>query len=267
MKFPRSKPPPVVVHTPEEIQRIRAAARAAANVLRRLCEAVEPGLSTKAVDQLAAEFIREENGESAFLGYHGFPGQVCISVNDQVVHGIGSPLQVLQAGDVVSLDVGVRLNGAVGDNAETVCVGGPCAHPAAKRLIETTRRALDAGIAAAVPGNHVRHIGTAVEKIVTRAGFSVVREYVGHGCGIELHEPPEVPNFGRPTPGPRLRPGMVLAIEPIVNMGDAAVRVLDDGWTVRTRDGSLSAHVEHMVLITNDKPEVLTWRKRKTSSG
>jgi len=257
------KQEPYVIHTPSEIEGIRIAARATAEVLARLCAAVAPGMSTAQIDALAAEFIRDVGGESAFLGYRGFPGYVCVSVNDEVVHGIGKPDRILREGDIVSLDVGVRVDGFVGDSAETVPVGQSSEQ--ALRLIETTREALRRGIAAARSGKYVNNIGAAVEKHVRSQGFNVVREFVGHGCGCQLHEPPEVPNYRRPDRGPRLRPGMVLAIEPMVNAGTARIRILDDGWTVRTADGSLSAHAEHMVLITRDEPEVLTCRKTRTA--
>ena len=249
----------VVIHTEREILGIKASARATAWVLDELCRQITPGLTTLEVDRLAAELIRETGGQSAFCGYRGFPGQVCISVNDEVVHGIGRLGRVLALGDLVSIDVGIRLNGFVGDCAATVCAGRPAAG-GAKTLMDATRRSLEAGIAATRSGNCVNDISKAVESVVRRAGFSVVRDFVGHGCGCELHEPPEVPNFAQPQRGPRLQAGMVLAIEPMVNAGTGKVTVAqDDGWTVRTADGGLSAHFEHMVLIRDDNPEILTW--------
>jgi methionyl aminopeptidase len=257
-----SKRAAYVVHNTQAIHGIREAAQATARVLRRLSTSVMPGMTTLQIDELASALIHDQGGTSAFHNYHGFPGQVCISLNDEVVHGIGSPERVVAPGDLVSLDVGVRLNGFLGDSAVTFVAGGEAhADPEARRLIQITEAGLEAGIAAARGGAHVGDIGRAVEAVVSRAGFAVVRDFVGHGCGRDLHEPPEVPNFAGPARGVRLRPGMVLAIEPMVNAGKAGVMVESDGWTVRTADGTLSAHVEHMVLITDDEPEVLTWRK------
>lgn len=250
----------VVVHTEKEIVGIRVAAKAAAWVREALCRAVRPGMTTQEVDDLAAAFIRQTGGTSAFLGYRGFPGQVCISLNDEVVHGIGRPGRVIEVGDLLSIDVGVRADGYVGDTATTLCVGPP-RDASAPRLIDVARESLARGIAQARQGRFVGDISCAVERTVSRASFSVVRAFVGHGCGCELHEPPEVPNFATASRGPGLRPGMVLAIEPMINAGGSDVTVDDDGWTVRTADGSLSAHVEHMVLVTEGEPEVLTWQK------
>ena len=252
--------PQVVIHTEREISGIRKAAAATAGVRDRLAAAIRPGMTTLTIDQLAKGLIQQTGGVSAFHGYRGFPGQVCISLNDEVVHGIGRAERLVGPGDLVKIDVGVRLDGYIGDTAVTVCAGA-CADPAARRLVDATRNALERGIEAARGGGHVGDIGRAVERIVKAAGFSVVRDFVGHGCGCDLHEPPEVPNFESSRKGPRLRPGMVLAIEPMVNMGDAGVLVEDDRWTVRTVDGSLSAHMEHMVLITDREPEILTWPK------
>ncbi len=250
-----------VVHSPETIAGIRDAARATTEVLRELSRQVQPGVTTLMLDQLAGQLIRSQGGESAFLGYRGYPGQVCISVNDEVVHGIGRADRVLASGDLVGLDVGVRLKGCIGDTAATICAGGRPA-PLAARLLSATQAALDAAIAAARGGVDVSEIGRAVEKVVKAAGFAVVRDFVGHGCGRDLHEPPEVPNFTTPVRGVSLRPGMVLALEPMVNVGGWRVTVdRDDGWTVRTADGSLSAHFEHLVLITEGNAEVLTCPK------
>jgi methionyl aminopeptidase len=250
----------VVVHTESEIRGIREAAQATAWVRDELARRVEAGLSTLELDRLAARLIEQTGGKSAFHNYHGFPGQVCISVDDAVVHGIGRDDAILQSGQLVSLDVGVRMGKYVGDSALTVCVGGQAA-PVAESLLEATEESLAAGIQAARAGNSVSDIGRAVEAVVQQARFAVVRDYVGHGCGCELHEPPEVPNFAHSRRGPKLVPGMVLAIEPMVNSGAADVVVEEDGWTVRTADGGLSAHFEHMVLVTNDNPEILTWPK------
>lgn len=248
----------VVIHSEPAIAGIRRAAQATAAVLADLAAFVRPGLSTLDVDRRAAELIRRTGGESAFLGYHGFPGWICISLNDEVIHGIGRADRIIVPGDLVSMDVGVRLRGFVGDCARTVCVGtAPTGIPAA--LLQATEESLAAGVAKACAGNYVNDISAAVEAVVRRHGFSVVRDFVGHGCGRELHEPPEVPNFAQSSPGARLVPGMVLAIEPMVNTGTHRVEIdRQDRWTVRTADGGLSAHAEHMVLITRDKPEILT---------
>ena len=250
----------VVIHTKREIAGIREACAATAHVRDELCKAVRPGISTRRIDALAKELIAQVGGSSAFLGYRGFPGQVCISLNDEVVHGIGRHDRVIQCGDLVSLDVGVKLNGFIGDTARTVAVPPPSV-PIAVKLMRATQKSLEAGIAAAQAGNNVNDISQAVEQVVISAGFSAVRDFVGHGCGCALHEAPEVPNFAQRNRGPKLRAGMVLAIEPMVNVGAYQVRVDEDGWTVRTTDHSLSAHFEHMVLITNGKPEILTWPK------
>jgi len=249
----------VVIHSEGEIAGIRTAAAAAAWVRDRLGSRIAPGMSTLDVDRTAAQLIAETGGRSAFLGYRGFPRQICISLNDEVVHGLGRADRVIQAGDLVSLDVGVIRDGYIGDTAKTVSVGA--VSPIARKLLDATQKSLAAGIAAARAGHYVNEIGAAVEAVVSSAGFTVVRDFVGHGCGRDLHEPPEVPNFAQQQRGPRLQPGMVLAIEPMVNAGAAPVRIDADRWTVRSRDGSLSAHFEHMILITSNEPEILTWPK------
>lgn len=254
-------PRQVIIHSEREIPGIRLAAQAAARVLDELCAAVRPGMSTLELDELAGERIRATGGGSAFLGYHGFPGQICISLNEEVVHGIGRADRVILPGDLVSLDVGVRLDGFIGDNARTLCAGREPS-PGQQALLDATREGLMAGIAAAVNGNFVNDISRAVEQVVVNCGFAVVRDFVGHGCGTALHEAPEVPNFAQRQRGARLQPGMVLAIEPMVNQGTHRVNVdPGDKWTVRTADGALSAHFEHMVLITQDNAEILTWPK------
>ena len=248
-----------IIHNDEELDRIRAAARAAATVRELLPPLIKPGMSTKQVDDLAGQLIADTGGVSAFLGYHGYPGQICISINDEVVHGIGRSTVILQENDLVSLDIGVKLNGGIGDNATSFVLGEPDNDVA--RLLHYTEKALENAINKAVKGNFIKDISNVIARTAKQAQLGVVREYVGHGCGIALHEPPEVPNFVSSFRGPQLRPGMVLAIEPMFNLGTHKVRTDNDRWTVRTRDGSKSAHFEHMVLITNNKPEILTWQK------
>ncbi len=242
--------------TSEEIARIRAAGRVVRAVLDEVVRAVQPGISTAELDLLAEARTRERGAFPAFKGYLGYPASICISVNDEVVHGIPSPRRRLRDGDLVGLDFGVVLDGFYGDAAETVPVGR--AGPEVARLVEVTRAALARGVAAAVPGGRIGDIGEAVQSLVESQGFSVVREFVGHGIGRRLHEPPQVPNYGRRGTGPVLRPGLVLAIEPMVNAGLPDVRTLDDGWTAVTSDGSLSAHFEHTVAVTEAGPQVLT---------
>lgn len=253
--------PNFVIHTETEIEGIRKAAQAAAQVKNQLAAMVRPGMSTKEIDNLASAVISSTGGRSAFLGYRGYPGQICISINDEVVHGIGSEQRLISPGDVVSLDIGVNLDGFIGDNAISVVVGGGETDPDVERLLSGTKASLESGINAALPGNRIRDISAAVEKTAKHFRLSIVREYVGHGCGVKLHEPPEIPNYVMSNPGPELRPGMVLAIEPMLNLGKRNVITDKDGWTVRTKDGKLSAHFEHMVLITEKYPEILTWQK------
>lgn len=250
-----------VIHTDSEIEGIRKAAQAAASVKNQLASMVRPGMSTKEIDILAGTLISSTGGISAFLGYRGYPGQICISLNDEVVHGIGSQQRVISPGDVLSLDIGVNLDGYIGDNATSVIVGGVNTDPDVERLLSGTEAALESGINAALPGKRIRDISASVEKTAKKFRLSIVREYVGHGCGVSLHEPPEIPNYVMNNPGPELRPGMVLAIEPMLNLGKRNVITDKDGWTVRTKDGKLSAHFEHMILITEKYPEILTWQK------
>ena len=248
-----------VIHTPEEIERIRVATAKTAEVRDRLAELVRPGMTTLQIDLLAGELIHATGGQSAFLNYRGFPGNICISVNDEVVHGIGVDNRIVQESDIVSLDIGVAYEGGVGDTAITLGFG--TLPPDTARLLNATREALMAGIKAAVRDNYIRDISRAVEKRAMRDRLGIVRELVGHGVGTRLHEPPDIPNYVTPIKGPRLVPGMVLAIEPMLNLGGHRVVSEADGWTIRTRDGSLSAHFEHTVLITEQKPEILTWPK------
>jgi methionyl aminopeptidase len=241
--------------SPEEIDRMRRAGRLVGHTLSRVVEAVRPGVTLLELDALAERVIRDGGGIPSFLGYHGFPATLCLSPNDWIVHGIPNGY-VLQDGDILSVDCGAIVEGWHGDAAVTVPVGQ--VDDAARRLLETTERAMWAGIAQVRAGNRLSDIGHAVERVAAAPGYGVVREYVGHGIGTRMHEEPQVPNYGRPGRGLRLEVGLALAIEPMVNEGGPESRVLDDGWTVVTRDGSRSAHFEHTVAITPQGPEVLT---------
>ena len=238
------------------IQGMRAAGKVSARVLRDVAQMVQPGVTTLEIDQYAKERMDYYGGKSAFYNYHGFPGQICISVNDVIIHGIGSAFQRLVLGDIVSLDVGVLFEGYIGDNAMTVPAGG-CSMDA-QELLNVTETALKKGIQQAKKGNRISDISFAVQKWVESHGCSVVKEFVGHGVGKRLHEEPQVPNFVDGSKSPLLVPGMTIAIEPMVNAGDDALKILRDGWTTVTKDGSLSAHFEHTVLITDGEPEILT---------
>ena len=234
---------------------MRASCRLARKILEELVLRLEPGLTTGQVDEWAGQIINQHGARSAFLGYRKFPGQLCISVNEEVVHGIGGPRR-LAYGDVVKLDVGILLNGWVGDTATTVGLGAIT--PARQKLLERTQASLHEGIQKARSGARLGEISHAVETTVKAAGYSVVKEFVGHGVGRKLHEEPQIPNFGRANSGPILRPGMTLAIEPMVNEGIDEVRILKDGWTAVTADRRDSAHFEHVILITEGEPEILT---------
>jgi len=248
------------VHTPEEVERIRIAAGITAQVRDQIAAAARPGMTTFDLDQVAGELIRATGGKSAFKGYGGYPGNICISLNDEVVHGIGRPDRIILESDIVSIDVGVAINGALGDTALTFGFGTLPEDVA--RLLRGTKQSLMEGIAAARRGNRIGNVSRAVERCAKRFHLGVVRDYVGHGCGIQLHEPPEVPNFAAYGEGPILVPGMVICIEPMLTLGSWEVKVnRHDGWTATTRDGSWSAHFEHMVLITENEPEILTWQK------
>jgi methionyl aminopeptidase len=246
----------VQLKTPDDLARMREAGRVVRAVLDEVVAAAIPGVSTAELDRLAEDRTRALGAAPAFKGYLGYPASICISVNEEVVHGIPSAARVLREGDVVGLDFGALLAGFHGDAAETVIVGK--GSDVALRLVHATRDALAAGIAAAVAGGRVGDIGAAVQARAEAAGFSVVRQFVGHGIGRSLHEAPQVPNFGLPGSGSWLRPGLVLAIEPMLNAGGPDVRTLEDGWTAVTEDGSLSAHFEHTVAITDGGPEILT---------
>ena len=239
-----------------EIDRMRAAGRIVAEILDALETKVAPGVSTWDLDQLAERLIHEKGARPAFKGYRGFPAVLCTSLNHEVVHGIPSKKRLLVEGDLLKLDFGVVVDGFFGDAARTVPVGR--ISKAARSLSDATRASLEAGIRAMVPGNRVGDIGHAVQSTVEPLGFSVVRDFVGHGIGRAMHEPPQLPNFGRPGRGQRLREGMVFAIEPMVNAGTWQVEVLTDGWTAVTADRRRSAHFEHTVAITDHGPEILT---------
>lgn len=246
----------------QEIEKMRSACASAARVLDRLGKMLRPGITTGEIDKAAKEFIAEEGCKSAFLGYRKFPGQICISVNEEVVHGIGG-LRRIQYGDVVSLDVGVIKNGWVGDTAKTVPVGA--VRNDWMRLLAVTDDVLNRVIPMATAGRRLGDLCAFIEDEVVANGYNVVREFVGHGVGRSLHEEPQVPNFGRPGTGPKLKAGMTIAIEPMVNMGTGNVRTLGDDWTVVTADGQPSAHFEHTILITKEQPEILTWREKLQS--
>ncbi len=246
---------PIVVKSRDEIMIMRQAGRVVAETLQLLVERLRPGIVEKELDEIVRREFARRGVEPTFLGYHGYPATVCVSVNDEIVHGIPGDREI-QDGDVVSIDLGCTYKGFVADAALTVGVGNVSAE--AQRLIDVTREALARGIAAARAGARVGAIGHAVQSYVESQGFSVVREYVGHGVGRQMHEDPQVPNYGSPDTGPVLRPGMVIAIEPMVNAGDWRTKRDSDNWTVRTADGSLSAHFEHTLAITEGEAEVLT---------
>ena len=252
----------IILKSERDLEAMRPACAVAGTVLDEIAAFIKPGVTTRQMDEFAAACIKQHGAKSAFLGYRKFPCHTCISVNDEVVHGLAGERE-LRFGDIVSLDVGTVYKGFVGDTARTVAVGG-CS-VAAQRLMDVTERALYEGIAAAVPGNRVTDISRAVQNYVEGNGFSVVREFVGHGVGRSMHEEPQVPNFVDPKSDQKLRPGMTLAIEPMVNAGQPSVKILKDGWTVVTQDGSLSAHFEHTVLITESEPEILTCPEKMPS--
>jgi len=252
----------IILKNERDLEAMRPACAVAGSVLDEVAGFIKPGMTTREVDDFAALRMKSYGARSAFLGYRKYPCHICISVNEQVVHGLAGPQQ-LRFGDIVSLDVGVVYNGFVGDTARTVAVGG-CGL-VAQKLMDVTEQALYEGIGRAAPGRRVVDISRAIQEYVEGNGFSVVREFVGHGVGRSMHEEPQVPNFADGKSSPKLRPGMTLAIEPMVNAGLPAVKILNDGWTVVTQDGSLSAHFEHTVLITEDEAEILTWPARVPS--
>lgn len=245
------------LRSPREIDAIAEGGAIIGALFDEVAERMEPGLTTGDLDAFCERFIRSHDGAvPAFKGLYGFPGSVCISVNEEIVHGIPDPRRALEAGDIVSVDMGVKLNGWYTDSARTFAVGEVDAE--SRRLLDVTSRALDAAVAAAVPGSHVGDLGAAVMRVVDGTGMGIIRDLVGHGVGRELHEEPQIPNVGRAGYGPLLRAGMVLAIEPMISLGSDRIRTLEDEWTVVTVDGSRSAHFEHTVAVTDDGPRVLT---------
>ena len=246
----------IQLKSPREIETMAAGGRILAATHRHIQPALVPGISTGEIDAMVEAYIRAQGAVPSFKGLYGFPASACISINDEIVHGIPSPRRILNAGDIVTVDIGVHHGGFHTDSAWTYAVG--TIPPDTQRLLDVTERSLHAGIAAATAGNHIGDIGHAVEEVVVRAGYTVVRDLVGHGVGTSMHEEPQVPNHGKPKRGPKLQVGMTIAIEPMVNAGGAATRTLADKWTIVTLDGALSAHFEHTIAITADGPKILT---------
>ncbi len=246
----------IVCKSASEIEKMRRSGHIVRQVLEATKEAVAPGRSTMDLERVAERKIRDLGAKPAFKGYFDYPCVLCTSINNEIVHGIPSEQRLLKPGDIVSIDCGVVLDGYYGDSAITVAVGELT--PELQKLLDVTRESLERGIEAARVGNTIGDVGAAVQGVVEKNGFSVVREFVGHGIGTKLHEDPQVPNFGRPGYGPKLRDGMVIAIEPMVNMGRPETRLLDDKWTAVTQDGSYSAHFEHCIAVTKNGPMILT---------
>ena len=246
----------IIIKSNREVDLMREAGRIVGLALEKMRESVKPGMTTADLDRLAEEVIKGNGARPLFKGYGGFPANICTSINEEVVHGIPSSLRLLKSGDIISIDIGAEKNGYCGDAAVTLAVGE--VDQEALRLLEVTNTSLQKGIEQALEGNRLTDISHAVQVYAESNGFSVVREYVGHGIGRDMHEDPKVPNYGEPGRGPRLTPGMVLAIEPMVNMGTYHVEVMDNDWTVVTQDRKLSAHFEHSVAITDNGPRILT---------
>jgi len=242
-----------------EIDKMRRAGEAAAEILNRLAELVAPGVTTGEIDHAASQFMAEAGVKSAFLGYKKFPGHICISVNEEVVHGIGGPRKILY-GDIVKLDVGIVRDGWIGDTAMSIPVG--IIDPEVERLLIVTEQALNGAVELVRSGRRLGDVSAYIEEQTKSRGYTVVREFVGHGVGRSLHEEPQIPNFGKRGTGPTLKAGMTLAIEPMINLGKAAIKVLPDKWTVVAADGLPSAHFEHTVLVTDGAPEILTWPRK-----
>ena len=249
----------IIYKSAEEIAKMRKAGRVVAGTIDRVVAAVRPGIATADLDAVAEAYIDSQGAIPSFKGYKGFPASICVSINDEVVHGIPSPKRVLAEGDILSLDFGAIWEGFHSDSALTMFVGDPPSAEAEK-LVRVTEEALEAGISQIAAGARLSDVGAAVQQVAEGAGFSVVREYVGHGIGRSMHEDPQIPNYGEPGRGPLIKPGLVVAVEPMVNIGGWETRVLADDWTVVTEDGSLSAHFEHTIAVTEDGREVLTAR-------
>jgi len=246
----------IILKSKDEIRQMREAGLVAASILDDICKAARPGASTWDLDRIAAQGIDKHKVTSAFLGYHGYPAVLCTSINHVVVHGIPRKTEILSDGDIIGIDFGIFMHGFCADTARTVCVG--TVSPEKQRLVDTAREALDAAIALCVPGNRLGDIGHAVQNYSESRGYSVVRQFVGHGTGRQMHEDPQVPNFGDAGSGKRMKSGLVIAVEPMVNAGTPEVEVLDDDWTAVTKDRSMSAHFEHTIAVTDDGPWVLT---------
>ena len=264
MKGPSTGTGVIEVKSPGQLQIMRRAGRVVQEMLENLKRAVKPGVTTMELDELAVATLARMGAKSAFKGYHGYPANICTSINEEVVHGIPSTKRKLKAGDVIGVDVGSIVDGYYSDAAVTVAVGEIPAET--QVLLDVTEEALMLGIAQAREGKRLSDISNAVQTKVEAHGYSVVREFVGHGIGTQLHEPPQIPNYGAPGYGPVLKAGMVLAIEPMVNKGRPEVKVLSDGWTAVTKDGSLSAHFEHTIVVTGGEPEILTGTRKKAGS-
>ncbi len=256
----------IIYKTSDEIAKMRTAGRITGEAIKAMLDAVAPGVSTYDLDQIAERHIRSEGGTPSFLGYGGsrnappFPGTICASIDDEIVHGIPSRTRILKTGDVLSLDCGAIWDGFQGDSAVTVIVGGEAPSPDAEKLVRVTEEALDAAIGVIRPGGRLSDIGAAIQQVAEGAGFTLVREYGGHGIGRAMHEDPFIQNFGEPGRGPELKPGLVIAVEPMVMIGSHETRLMPDEWTVVTDDGSLAAHFEHTIAVTPNGHEVLTAR-------
>ncbi len=246
----------IIIKSKEEIRRISKASQIVAKTLKAIEEVVKPEATTKEIENFAEDIIKNSGGKPAFKGYKGFPGSICISINDEVVHGIPSKSRKLKQGDIVGIDLGVIYDSFIGDAARTYPVGN--ISESAGKLLKITEESLYIGISMAKPGNRVSDISHSIQTYVEKNGYSVVRDFVGHGVGRQLHEEPQIPNYGAPNKGPRLKKGMVLAIEPMINIGRCEVGVEENGWTAVTADGSLSAHFEHTIVVTENKPQILT---------
>lgn len=246
----------IILKSERELQYLYDSGQVVAKTLQEVAKAVKPGITTLELDRIAEEYIRKCQAKPAFKGYHGFPGSICSSINEEVVHGIPSSLRQIKSGDIISIDVGAEMNGYVGDAAVTLPVGE--VEDEIRRLLEVTEESLNRGISKALAGNRLSDISHAIQTYVEDNGFSVVRDYVGHGIGRNMHEEPQIPNFGPPGRGPRLKSGMALAIEPMVNIGTYEVETLKDNWTVVTKDRKQSAHFEHSIAITDRGPWILT---------